>query len=301
MHIVLGRQYRGRRVQQGTAVYGALEGGSGFTGRIEAWRQRYLVGHDQPVAFYLIDVSLDLVADREALVADISAHLGTEKPAVIVIDTLNRAIQGDENSSGDMSRFIRAADALRTAFNCLVIIVDHCGIVGNRPRGHTSLAGADDAQIAVERDKDGIITATVEHMKDAEAGTKLACKLERVELGNDTEGDPLSSCVIVPAATPDTGQKLSKGTQFALDVLKDLIDECGVPLSVDGVPSGTRGVEQKTWRETFIKKHTGETHDGRKKAFNRAIEELVKHQLVEFYDIYARLSDNRDNRDKTAF
>lgn len=65
MHIVLGRDYRGRRVQQGSAVYLALEGGSGFAGRVEAWRQRYLGAHHQPVPFLLLDVSIDLIADRE--------------------------------------------------------------------------------------------------------------------------------------------------------------------------------------------------------------------------------------------
>jgi hypothetical protein len=271
-------------------------------GALDLYPNRHLVGHDQPVPFDLIDVSLDLVAGHQALVADIRAQLDAEaKLAVIVIDTLNRAIQGDENASADMSKFIRAADALRTAFGSLVIIVHHCGIVGNRPRGHTSLTGAVDGQVAVERDKDGIITATVEHMKDAEAGAKLACRLERVELGTDSGGDKLSSCVIVEVETPDTGPKLAKGTQFALDMLKDLIAEIGVPLSVDGVPKGTRGVEQKTWRETFIKKHTAETYDARKRAFNRAIDELASRKLVEFYDIYAWLADNRDNRDKTAF
>ena len=67
-----------------------------------------------------------------------------------------------------MAAYIRAADAIRETFHCAVIIVHHCGIAANRPRGHTSLSGADDAQIAVERDDaSGIITAKVEHMKTA--------------------------------------------------------------------------------------------------------------------------------------
>ena len=36
MHIVLGRAYRGHRVQQGAVVYLALEGGHGFRARVEA-------------------------------------------------------------------------------------------------------------------------------------------------------------------------------------------------------------------------------------------------------------------------
>ena len=88
---------------------------------------------------------------------------------------------------------------IRAAFGCLVVIVHHCGIAGSRPRGHTSLSGADDAQIAIERNEDGSITATVEHMKDGRAGAAMASRLERVELGTDDDGDPITSCVVVPA------------------------------------------------------------------------------------------------------
>jgi RecA-family ATPase len=41
MHVVTGRPYRGRKVRQGSVVYIALEGSSGFDNRVEAWRQRY--------------------------------------------------------------------------------------------------------------------------------------------------------------------------------------------------------------------------------------------------------------------
>src|SRR5262245_12318511 len=42
MHIALGWEYRGRRVQQGSVVYLALEGGQGFRNRVEAWRRHHL-------------------------------------------------------------------------------------------------------------------------------------------------------------------------------------------------------------------------------------------------------------------
>src|SRR5262245_55055630 len=38
MHIALGWEYRGRRVQQGDAVYCAFEGQKGFEARAEAFR-----------------------------------------------------------------------------------------------------------------------------------------------------------------------------------------------------------------------------------------------------------------------
>jgi hypothetical protein len=40
MHVALGLNYRGHRVQQGAVLYVAAEGASGQGGRIAAWRSR---------------------------------------------------------------------------------------------------------------------------------------------------------------------------------------------------------------------------------------------------------------------
>ena len=208
-------------------VYCALEGGTGFAARVAAWQIRHLNDYDgEPVPFWLLDVPLDLIHDNGGLTEAIQLQLGEIPPAVIVIDTLIRALVGNKNDSEEMAKFIRAADLLPAAFDCLVIIVHHCGVAGGRPRGHTSLPGADDVQIAVERDKVmGKITVTIDHMKDGEASAPMASKLERVELGLDDDGDPITSCVIVPV---DMGEvdpvKLSTINQLALDVLRRLAD-----------------------------------------------------------------------------
>ncbi len=101
MHLALGRHYRGRKVKQGAVVYVACEGQLGFRARIEAFRQRHLSEKTAYVPFYLVPASLDLIAEHEDLVAAIRAELGSTKPAAMVLDTLNRSIQGDENSSED--------------------------------------------------------------------------------------------------------------------------------------------------------------------------------------------------------
>src|SRR5262249_17317433 len=211
--------------RQGTVIYLALEGSFGFAGRVEAWRRRHEPPKDTP--FYLLDVSIDLIADHKALISAIRDQV-KDNPAIVVVDTLNRALLGDENKSDDMAKFIRAADAVRTAFNCLMLLIHHCGIAGNRPRGHTSLAGADDVQIAIEKDKDGVVQATIEHMKDGPAGDVIASKLEKLDLGTDREGDPLSSCVVIPTEVAAGGAKLSKTERFAFDLLQRLITTEGV-------------------------------------------------------------------------
>ena len=61
MHVALGRYYRNRRTHQGGVVYLALEGGTGFANRVEAWRQRCFGEHSGPVPFYLVSGTIDIV------------------------------------------------------------------------------------------------------------------------------------------------------------------------------------------------------------------------------------------------
>ena len=153
MHVALGWNYRGLRVRQGTIVYCALEGAHGFRNRIEAFRQAKMSetdGGDPP--FYLMATPLSLVRDQKAFISDIAKQLGGKNPVAVCIDTLNRSLDGSESSDEDMTAYVRAADAIRDAFGCLVVIVHHCGHNGDRPRGHSSLMGALDVQIAVRRD-----------------------------------------------------------------------------------------------------------------------------------------------------
>jgi AAA domain-containing protein/DNA primase RepB-like protein len=297
MHIALGQKYRNKRVQQGTVVYFALEGGGGFAARVEAWRRRHLATRREPVPFHLLDVPIDLVADRNALIKAIRQQV-VEPPACVIVDTLNRAMLGDENKSDDMAKFIRAADAIRVAFNCVVIIIHHCGVAKNRPRGHTSLAGADDAQIAVERNDDGIISAKVEHMKDAEAGAVLASKLERVELGNDDDGDPLSSCIIVPsevaAVAEPKKKKLPLGQQYGLTALKKVIANGGPvqPPAGHPFPANWVVVESDQWREEFYKLHPSDKVVTKRQALFRATLDLEEAGFIAIWKDYVAMRDS---------
>jgi hypothetical protein len=269
MHVAICRDYRGRRVQRGAVVYCALEGGGGFPARVEAWRQGKLGDIDpRQVLFSLLDVPLDLIAECGALVASIRAQVPT--PTLVFIDTLNKALVGDENSSADMGRLVKASDAIIAAFDCLVVLVHHCGIAGTRPRGHTSLSGADDAQIAVSKDRDGVITVTTEHMKDAEPGPPFACRLERIELGRDDDGDPITSCIVVPEALPDgaQGRKLSGTTKLAYDTLL---------VTLQG---GHRACPLVVWRERFYDAHPAAKADTKQKAFVRSTLKLQELQII---------------------
>ena len=146
-----------------------------------------------------------------------------------------------------MGAYMKAADALRIAFDCAVIIVHHCGHEGTRPRGHSSLIGNNDAQISVKRDAADNIIAMVELMKDGPQGDEIASKLEVIELGEDDDGDTITSCIIVPvdslqpSARESRGAKLPKCAQNALTALHYALGEVGkVPPACNHIPANTK-------------------------------------------------------------
>jgi hypothetical protein len=225
MHVALDRQYRGRRIHTGPVVYCAFEGQSGLEARVQAFRQRFLTDHEQP-PFYLVPVTLDLIADHPTLIAAIKDALGDEQPVMINLDTLNRSLRGSESRDEDMTAYIRATDAIREAFDCTVVIVHHCGIDGTRPRGHTSLTGACDAQLSVIRDGADNVIVTVEEMKDGPNGAVIASRLEQVPVGVDEDGEPITSCVVIPTEVPqataaDPCERLTKNQRTMYSILHD--------------------------------------------------------------------------------
>jgi hypothetical protein len=246
LHVAMGREYRGCRVHQNEIVYLALEGQAGFVNRRDAFYQECLSPGETVPAFKLCGATLDLIKDRQQLIADIRRQ--SSSPGCIIIDTMNRSLAGSENKDVDMAAYIRAADALQKAFNCLVVIIHHCGIDESRPRGHSSQTGAVDVQISVKKDASGIMTTTVELAKDMAEGATLQSRLKVVDLGLDQDGDPITSCVCV-SASGSAGAQLTKRSKLTdnqrrfMDILQIAIIE--TPADLKGtavVPPGQQAV-----------------------------------------------------------
>ena len=290
MHIALGWEYRGRSVQPGPVVYVAAEGSTGLRARVEAFRQHRIGdAHEGKRPFYLVPVNLDLIDESAALITAIKARLGDDPPAAVAIDTLNRTLRGSESSDEDMTAYITAADAIREAFGCAVIIVHHCGVDQTRPRGHTSLAGAVDAQIAIKRNGAGDIISTVEWMKDGAEGEQTASRLEVVEVGLDDDGELITSCVIVPCDVPTSGRKprVQGQAKVALDLLHRAIDEAGeIPPANNHIPGGQMVVPLTLWR-TYCKSGGlagGDNEEAFKKAWQRVRDKLLTRGIISIWN-----------------
>ena len=152
-----------------------------------------------------------------------------------------------------MARFLAAAESVALELSCAVIIVHHCGIDGSRPRGHTILSGAVESQLKVERGNTGEVFVTVELAKDFAEGTEIASRLERVDLGTDADGDPITSLVVLPVEGPiqrTVTRKLSPRQQLALAALDECAASSGIPAPASlELPARTVVVQLNTWRE----------------------------------------------------
>jgi hypothetical protein len=251
MHIALGWDYRSHKVQQAPVVYVALEGRHGFPARIEAFRRHHGI---ETAPFYLLTSSLDLVAKSDQLISAIKTQLRTNLPGALFLDTLNRSLVGSESKDEDMARFLAAYEKVAQELNCAVLIVHHCGIDASRPRGHTSLSAAVESQLKVERASAGEVIVTVELAKDFAEGTQIVSRLERIELGADADGDPITSLVVLPSEGTPTKRaitrKLSDRQRLALTALDECAASSGKPAPANlELPGRTVVVQLNAWRD----------------------------------------------------
>lgn len=241
-HIAIGAIWRGLRVKQSAILYLAAEGGRGAMNRLAALRQEHGVC-DVPMA--LKRAGLDLLHDQADLqhITDLAAEVMRLRPGlplVIVIDTLSRIMAGgDENSAADMTALIRNIDAVREATGAHIMLVHHTGKDTARgARGHSSLRAATDTEIEVSNE-DGERAAIVTKQRDHQGGETFAFNLRVVSLGNDTDGDEVTSCVI--EATDAEEFKAAKRAQKGRGKNQTIIMETFDQMVAEGLGKGNPG------------------------------------------------------------
>jgi hypothetical protein len=173
-----------------------------------------------------------------------------------------------------MSAYVRAAEAVRDAFGCVVIIVHHCGLDDTRPRGHTSLPGAVDAQLAVTRDGNAV-TVTVEMMRDGPEDTIVASVVESIEVGQDGAGKTLTSLIVKPGDLPAGGlarpSRWTKSLTLFRRALSEALLSADRTTNVGGIP--THVVDLEAVRSEFYAIYIPN-------AFHRAVERAQQACLI---------------------
>jgi hypothetical protein len=296
LHVALGYDWFGQRVQKSGVLYVAAEGQFGLCNRIAAFRLRHNIEQDQPAPFGLIPTVLDLLetTDPKRLIEAIDVtrnRLGTPV-GLVFIDTLARCSGGgDENGPKDMGQFIRNIDAIRERTDATVVIVHHFGKDQSRGmRGHNSLRGAADTVIEVS----GLTnprTFRVEKQKDGETGSTFTFRLEQLDLGLDEDGESITSCVVLQSdvgldqpktkASADSKAKLSQKVRIGLAALRDCIAREGVagPIS-DHIPADVQGVTTQSWRKHLANAGIINPEGNDREQFRRISLALLEHKMI---------------------
>jgi putative DNA primase/helicase len=206
-----GRDWFDHRVRKACrVVYLALEGAEGIRQRIEAWEKFHSRQFPVNVRFVFDAFRINDRNNVLHLAAAIDEAGGAD---VVIIDTLNRAAPDmDENSSRDMGMSLEGGKELQSMIGGVVVYVSHTGKDATRGlRGHSSLFAALDAAIEVTRTADNR-EWSIAKSKDGSDGQVHRFHLEVVDLGEDDDGEPITSCVVRHDDTPLTMRpKLPQG------------------------------------------------------------------------------------------
>jgi hypothetical protein len=220
LSVASGTPWQSHEVARGFVLYVAAEGGAGNGKRARAWTSQHptLRPNDFEISFLLEGVSI--AADGPDI------HILMERldeidrtPSLVVIDTLARCLEGDENQQEDMGRFIKGVDKFRQD-GATVLSVHHTRLDGDRERGNTAYRGATDAMIEAKRDGDLVILSN-NKQKDAEEFAPIRL-LKQIVPEHD-------SCVIVSEAVTST------------EIIRRILLDAGEPLTYGDLATRVTG------------------------------------------------------------
>ncbi|HET6606385.1 MAG TPA: AAA family ATPase [Rhodopila sp.] len=306
-HVALGWDWFGRKVNPGFVIYVGAEGLAGIRNRVSAFRSANSV---DSAAFTLIPSPIDMQApdaDVEALAAAIrheQAHFGM-RPALIVIDTLSKTFGAGKENTDDMALYVKNCGRISAEFKCCVMPVHHRpkDSESQEPRGHGSLKGGVDTVVLIEAGQTK--RARVTKQKDGEDGEVFPFQLKPVDLGQDEDGETVTSCVVEPASQEVTTAndlsakalaRLPDGSRVILNQLMEVIEAEGFP-PPDTIPDSEierlrvgKVAKTGTWREKVLMgggTERDKDRDTARRGFNRALLRLQKDGIVRVWGEYA--------------
>jgi hypothetical protein len=253
--ICRGEPVLGCKSVQAGVIYIASEGAQGVRLRIQALRaERGPLGG----MFKMIGVAPDLrdadqLLDLRAVLTEAKAEIEAASGhplGVVVVDTFSASLPGaDENAAGDLSAVLQALQEIALELQVLVLVVAHTGKdMARGLRGWSGqFANADAVVMLDEPSSDGLRSGVVTKVKDAVSGAAFAFRLRTVDLGTDSDGDPVTTCLVDPVDAPDRPKpgrkplKVGSDADLLRTAFNRLFDHASVPVHAAGA-SGCRGL-----------------------------------------------------------
>jgi hypothetical protein len=267
-----------------------MEGAYGISNRIAAWREEKSIDASS-LPFAIIPTALNLLdpeADSANLIRTIKIVAAKLRLPVklVVVDTLSRAIAGgNENSPEDMGALVTNGTAIQQATGAHVAWIHHSGKdEAKGARGHSLLRAASDTEIEISAEGQDRV-ARVTKQREMECSGEFPFTLRVVELGPNSRGKAVTSCVVVHSgqtagAVPDRQTRLRGDPKRAVDILTAIVASAGKS-GFTGTPPGANSVPEAWWRDRFYESAKPGSDQGTKqRAFRRAADELINAHIV---------------------
>ena len=267
-----------------------------------------------PLPFVLLPSRLDLYSGEdhtEAFIEELNHWKSTfdDGLELVVIDTFSTATPGaNENDGKDVSQVLERCARISERTDAAVLLVHHMNADGAKVRGHTSLLANLENVLLVkvladhhDDNRRQIREAVLDKNKDGEAGQSFKFVLKSVTIGIDSDGDPVTSCVVLQpdGAASDMAQSERPNVTNSESLLMRAIDKAikthGVlaPESLSTQSGDVQVVDWKFVRDAYDTlafdgdRLEGESDDDRarrletrRKAMNRGGESLLRKGLI---------------------
>jgi len=286
-HIVNGKMWNGKRVEQGKVVYVALEGLHGLKGRIEAYKRHTC---ESLKNLQVMPCAIDFLNPDEDIKHFLALLAQHDDIKLIVIDTLARAIGGgDENSGQDMGLLVKHADLIRNETDAHISFVHHSGKDRAKgARGHSSLRAAVDTEIEVSRETDADYSnvKTVKQ-RDMEFSDDIQFKLKQIKLGVNKYDEDVSSCVVEPYNLNndiDRVRFIKPNLRIAHEAFLECISEKGRHMSHKNVPH-CKVIYNDEFKDYIEKRGLlSEKESSARVQYSNYRKELIEQKLVVYRD-----------------
>jgi len=192
-----GVEWNGKRVRKSRVLYIVAEGVNGFRKRVRAYCHQAGLDADELGVDIMSDVTPNLI-DREQVKRLVQELPTRGKYDLVVMDTFAQMTAGaNENSGEDVGKALAHCKAIgKAAGDAMVLLVHHSGKDASKgARGWSGLRAAADVEIEVTRAADDRC-AELTKLKDGQDGAQFGFRLLTIALGQDAEGDDITSCVV---------------------------------------------------------------------------------------------------------
>jgi hypothetical protein len=236
--IASGKPFFGRKIKRRCGVYYiAAEGSSGLAQRFRTAQEHSPHKYDDKECPILLDDRAPSLAKDPDVVAFVEhVKYGIQEAqerfgvplGLIVFDTFSRSFNvEDENSAGEISRLLKVLTRITQDTNAAVLIIHHHTKNGTAPRGSGVLTGDPDYVMSVK--DGGKLELTL--AREASTGVIGTFALRMVKIGDDEDGEAMTSCYIEEggqggskqidiSAIPEVSKPLSSGVAHLIESLR---------------------------------------------------------------------------------